>query len=150
MVFNQPGTNPEPTLPQRNSQSDYISPWACPLSTSAPVVQRKLKAQRRELQDLSRIQAEVAEEEDAQQSARLRRKVGAGAAWAAAWSGCCGKLADVAKKQKVSRTRSLTHTRNTSWALLQLDREERLAAEPPKLSKHKFQPMPLQVGAAAV
>lgn len=28
---------------------------------------------------------------------------------------------------------------------LQLDREERLAAEPPKLSKHKFQPMPLQV-----
>jgi hypothetical protein len=28
---------------------------------------------------------------------------------------------------------------------LQLDKEERLAAEPPKLSKHRFQPMPLQV-----
>ena len=27
----------------------------------------------------------------------------------------------------------------------QLDQEERLAAEPPRLSKHRFQPMPLQV-----
>lgn len=46
------------------------------LSSPRCLLQRKLKAQRRELQSLAQIQAEVEEEEAEKEAARLRRKVG--------------------------------------------------------------------------
>lgn len=47
------------------------------LRSTLCLLQRKLKAQRRELQSLAQIQAEVEEEEAEKEAARLRRKVGA-------------------------------------------------------------------------
>ncbi|KAL4860137.1 Ribosome biogenesis protein NOP53 [Chlorella vulgaris] len=82
--------------------------------------QRKLKLQRHELSSLSQIQRELREEEEENQAIRLRRQA--------------------CSAERIAASRHLP-----SPAPLQLDKVERLTAEPPKLSKHKFQPMPLQV-----